>query len=61
MSSKESPQAFVETLLYPEKMIVWYALLVGGVIGLYVFKNADGQNVTVNGDRDIRDIRPQIL
>lgn len=49
--SEENPQAFVETPLHPQKITVWCALWAGGVIGPYVFKNDDGQNVTVNGER----------
>ncbi|GFV84359.1 uncharacterized protein TNCV_2044071 [Trichonephila clavipes] len=32
------------------KLIVWCALWAGGIIGPY-FKNDEGHNVTVNGDR----------
>ncbi|GFW85846.1 transposable element Tc3 transposase [Trichonephila clavipes] len=41
----------VETPLYPEKLTVWCALWAGGIIGPYFFKNDEGHNVTVNGDR----------
>ncbi|GFU65864.1 uncharacterized protein TNCV_4840411 [Trichonephila clavipes] len=34
-----------------EKLTVWCALWVGGIIGPYFFKNDEGHNVTVNGDR----------
>ncbi|GFT37637.1 MULE domain-containing protein [Trichonephila clavipes] len=40
----------VETPLHPEKLTVWCALWAGG-IGPYFFKNDEGHNVTVNGDR----------
>ncbi|GFV27892.1 hypothetical protein TNCV_3041671 [Trichonephila clavipes] len=30
---------------------VWCALWAGGIIGPYFFKNDEGHNVTVNGDR----------
>ncbi|GFW04992.1 putative transposable element [Trichonephila clavipes] len=30
---------------------VWCALWAGGIIGQYFFKNNEGHNVTVNGDR----------
>ncbi|GFV32217.1 uncharacterized protein TNCV_1675051 [Trichonephila clavipes] len=33
-----------------KKLTVWCALWAGGIIGLY-FKNDEGHNVTVNGDR----------
>ncbi|GFW32380.1 uncharacterized protein TNCV_675391 [Trichonephila clavipes] len=33
------------------KLTVWYALWAGGIIGPYFFKNDEGHNVTVNGDR----------
>ncbi|GFU11574.1 putative DD41D transposase [Trichonephila clavipes] len=49
--SEANPQVYVETLLHPEKLAVWYALWAGGVIGPYFFKNDEGHNVTVNGDR----------
>ncbi|GFT82532.1 transposable element Tcb2 transposase [Trichonephila clavipes] len=39
------------TPLHPEKLTVWCALWAGGIIGPYFFKNDEGHNVTVNGDR----------
>ncbi|GFX78092.1 uncharacterized protein TNCV_972461 [Trichonephila clavipes] len=45
------PQVYVETLLHPEKLTVWCALWAGGIIGPYFFKNDEGHNVPVNGDR----------
>ncbi|GFV86036.1 uncharacterized protein TNCV_670331 [Trichonephila clavipes] len=35
----------------PEKLTVWCALWTGGIIGPHFFKNDEGHNVTVNGDR----------
>ncbi|GFY15919.1 hypothetical protein TNCV_1285641 [Trichonephila clavipes] len=49
--SKANPQVYVETPLHPEKLTVWCALWAGGIIGPYFFKNDEGHNVTVNGDR----------
>ncbi|GFX87179.1 transposable element Tc3 transposase [Trichonephila clavipes] len=49
--SEANPQAYVETPLHPEKLIVWCALWAGGIIGAYFFKNDESHNVTVNGDR----------
>ncbi|GFX51114.1 transposable element Tc3 transposase [Trichonephila clavipes] len=49
--SEANPQVYVETPLHPEKMTVWCALWAGGIIGTYFFKNDEGHNVTVNGDR----------
>ncbi|GFT46993.1 uncharacterized protein TNCV_3746731 [Trichonephila clavipes] len=49
--SEANPQVYVETTLHPEKLTVWCALWVGGIIGPYFFKNDEGHNVTVNGDR----------
>ncbi|GFW38088.1 transposase [Trichonephila clavipes] len=46
-----NPQVYVETPLHPEKLTVWCALWAGGIIGPYIFKNDEGHNVTVNGDR----------
>ncbi|GFW50374.1 uncharacterized protein TNCV_2886801 [Trichonephila clavipes] len=46
-----NPQVYVETPLHPEKPTVWCALWAGGIIGPYFFKNDEGHNVTVNGDR----------
>ncbi|GFV85551.1 transposable element Tc3 transposase [Trichonephila clavipes] len=46
-----NPQVYVETPLHPEKLTVWCALWAGGFIGPYFFKNDEGHNVTVNGDR----------
>ncbi|GFX18375.1 transposable element Tc3 transposase [Trichonephila clavipes] len=48
--SEANPQVYVETPLHPEKMTVWCALWADGIIGPY-FKNDEGHNVTVNGDR----------
>ncbi|GFV29356.1 DUF4817 domain-containing protein [Trichonephila clavipes] len=49
--SEANPQVYVETPLHPEKLTVWCALWAGGIIGPYLFKNNEGHNVTVNGDR----------
>ncbi|GFS58763.1 uncharacterized protein TNCV_4270791 [Trichonephila clavipes] len=49
--SEANPQVHVETQLHPEKLTVWCALWAGGIIGPYFFKNDEGHNVTVNGDR----------
>ncbi|GFX70023.1 uncharacterized protein TNCV_340501 [Trichonephila clavipes] len=49
--SEANPQVYVETPLHPEKLIVWCALWAGGIIRPYFFKNDEGHNVTVNGDR----------
>ncbi|GFY19017.1 putative DD41D transposase [Trichonephila clavipes] len=46
-----NPQVYVETPLNPEKLTVWCALWAGGIIGPFFFKNDEGRNVTVNGDR----------
>ncbi|GFX21529.1 transposable element Tc3 transposase [Trichonephila clavipes] len=46
-----NPQVYVETPLHPEKSHVWCALWAGGIIAPYFFKNDEGHNVTVNGDR----------
>ncbi|GFX17844.1 uncharacterized protein TNCV_2292932 [Trichonephila clavipes] len=51
MWSEANPQVYVETSLHPEKLTVWCALWAGGIIGPYFFKNDEGHNVTVNGDR----------
>ncbi|GFV36058.1 putative DD41D transposase [Trichonephila clavipes] len=49
--SEANPQVYVETPFHPEKLSVWCALWAGGIIGPYFFKNDEGHNVTVNGDR----------
>ncbi|GFW92249.1 uncharacterized protein TNCV_3541351 [Trichonephila clavipes] len=49
--SEANPQVYVETPLHPEKLTVWCAVWAGGIIGPYFFKNDEGHNVTVNGDR----------
>ncbi|GFS79506.1 DUF4817 domain-containing protein [Trichonephila clavipes] len=49
--SEANPQVYVETPLHPEKLTVWCALWAGGIIGPHFFKNDEGHNVTVNGDR----------
>ncbi|GFW41177.1 DUF4817 domain-containing protein [Trichonephila clavipes] len=48
--SEANPQVYVETPLHTEKLTVWCALWAGEIIGPY-FKNDEGHNVTVNGDR----------
>ncbi|GFY05785.1 DUF4817 domain-containing protein [Trichonephila clavipes] len=45
------PQVYVETPLHTEKLTVWCALWAGGIIGPYFFKNDEGHNVAINGDR----------
>ncbi|GFW51526.1 transposable element Tc3 transposase [Trichonephila clavipes] len=49
--SEANPQVYVETPLHPEKLTVWCTLWAGGIIGPNFFKNDEGHNVTVNGDR----------
>ncbi|GFV97461.1 putative DD41D transposase [Trichonephila clavipes] len=49
--SEANPQVYVKTPLHPEKLTVGCALWAGGIIGPYFFKNDEGHNVTVNGDR----------
>ncbi|GFW92986.1 putative transposable element [Trichonephila clavipes] len=49
--SEVNPQVYVETPLHPVKLTVWCALWAGGIIGPYFFKNDEGHDVTVNGDR----------
>ncbi|GFY35747.1 transposable element Tc3 transposase [Trichonephila clavipes] len=49
--SEANPQVYVETPLHPEKLTVLCASWAGGIIGPYFFKNDEGHNVTVNGDR----------
>ncbi|GFV92708.1 DUF4817 domain-containing protein [Trichonephila clavipes] len=49
--SEANPQVYVETPLHPEKLTVWCTLWAGGFIGPYFFKNDEGHNVPVNGDR----------
>ncbi|GFT58353.1 putative DD41D transposase [Trichonephila clavipes] len=49
--NEANPQVYNETPLHPEKLTVWCALWAGGIIGPYFFKNDEGHNVTVNGDR----------
>ncbi|GFU61500.1 uncharacterized protein TNCV_2287951 [Trichonephila clavipes] len=49
--SEANPQVYVEIQLHPEKLTVWCALWADGIIGPYFFKNDEGHNVTVNGDR----------
>ncbi|GFX66705.1 putative DD41D transposase [Trichonephila clavipes] len=49
--SEANPQVYVETPLHPENLTAWCDLWAGGIIGPYFFKNDEGHNVTVNGDR----------
>ncbi|GFU36659.1 transposase [Trichonephila clavipes] len=41
----------MKTFNLDRKLTVWCALWTGGIIGPYFFKNDEGHNVTVNGDR----------
>ncbi|GFV60280.1 hypothetical protein TNCV_3469161 [Trichonephila clavipes] len=58
-TSTNKTAAFGVKLVYPtcrntvtsRKTDVWCALWAGGIIGPYFFKNDEGHNVTVNGDR----------
>ncbi|GFY03708.1 DUF4817 domain-containing protein [Trichonephila clavipes] len=49
--SEANPQVYVETSLHPKKLTIWCILWAGGIIRPYFFKNDEGHNVTVNGDR----------
>ncbi|GFX04872.1 uncharacterized protein TNCV_2248551 [Trichonephila clavipes] len=49
--SEANPQVYVETPLQKKKLTVWCDLWAGRIIGPYFFKNDEGHNVTVNGDR----------
>ncbi|GFT69637.1 putative transposable element [Trichonephila clavipes] len=49
--SETNLQVYVETPLHTEKLTVRCSLWAGGIIGSYFFKNDEGHNVTVNGDR----------
>ncbi|GFX97826.1 putative DD41D transposase [Trichonephila clavipes] len=49
--SEANPPVYVETPLHSEKVTVCCALWAGGIIGPYFFRNDEGHNVTVNGDR----------
>ena len=51
IQSEDNPQEFLQTPLHPEKCTVWCGLHAGGIIGPYFFKNEEGNQVTVNGDR----------
>ncbi|GFT18907.1 transposable element Tcb1 transposase [Trichonephila clavipes] len=44
------PQQLLDNVVQ-KKLTVWCALWAGGIIGPYFFKNDEGHNVTVNGDR----------
>ncbi|GFV33829.1 putative DD41D transposase [Trichonephila clavipes] len=46
--SEANPQVYVETSLHLEKLTVWCALW---AVESTAFKNDEGHNVTVNGDR----------
>ena len=48
---EENAHTFVQKPLHPKKITVWCALWAGGIIGPYVFRDDEGHNVTVIGDR----------
>ncbi|GFV24953.1 putative DD41D transposase [Trichonephila clavipes] len=45
------PRRVAALIAAREKLTVWCALWVGGIIGPYFFKSDEGHNVTVSGDR----------
>ncbi|CAH2000968.1 unnamed protein product [Acanthoscelides obtectus] len=49
--SEDQPEALQELPMHPEKITVWCGLQAGGIIGPYFFKDDNGRNVTVNGER----------
>lgn len=49
--SANNPHVIMESSLHPQKLTVWCGLFAGGIIGPYFFRNAQGNTVTVNGDR----------
>ncbi|GFV66516.1 DUF4817 domain-containing protein [Trichonephila clavipes] len=52
MSSATLPLSHQADNIYNlRKLTVWCTLWAGGIIGPYFFKNDEGHNVTVNGDR----------
>ncbi|GFW91605.1 DUF4817 domain-containing protein [Trichonephila clavipes] len=48
--TEANPQVYVETPLHPEKLTVWWDVWFYGLVESF-FKNDEGHNVTVNGDR----------
>ncbi|CAK9801727.1 Transposable element Tc3 transposase [Anthophora quadrimaculata] len=51
ISGESNPQQYQESPLHPEKITVWCGFWSGGVIEPYIFRNENGQVVTVNGER----------
>ncbi|CAH1972213.1 unnamed protein product [Acanthoscelides obtectus] len=49
--SEDYPEALQELPMHPEKITVWCGLWASGIIGPYFFKDDNGRNVTVNGER----------
>jgi len=49
--SEDQPEALQDLPMHPEKVTVWCLLSAGGIIEPYFFKNDNGRNVTVNGER----------
>ena len=48
---EENPRVILEQPLHPQKVTVWCGLWSGGIIGPYFFENANGNTITVNGNR----------
>ena len=46
----KSPQAYIEKLTHPKRVIVWCGFWSRGIIGPFFFENEQGDAVTVNGD-----------
>jgi len=49
--SEDQPEALQDLPMHPEKVTVYCGLWAGSIIGPYFFKDDNGRNVTVNGER----------
>ena len=47
----ENPHAYIEKPMHPKRVTVWCGFWSRGIIGLFFFKNKQGEAVTVNCDR----------
>ena len=59
--STEKPDFYIEKALHGERVTVWAALSVDGIIGPFFLEDADGNVATVNKDRYLNILKQQFI